>query len=306
MIRLARALVPLASALVVAVGLAAPAHAQTAPKTSTPPVIDRVLTFDVRSTATQTATQAGQTTDAASEWRMTIDVATTALDAAGFGGTIAIRHYRFSDERGGVKNFDSAAPDADATAKALAPDIMPLIGPTVRFKMLSSGQVLEVGGVDLLPQTKALPRIKSQIFGVDAARRVIAPAFSTRAPDDVEWKPGATWTASDEAAVGPDLIATARHTYTIDRIEGDVASISIRSVVDWPPMPERDGVKVASIATELTGTQTWNFATGLLVKYEGQQTTTATYATPKGDVHQETIAKVFMEPVTTAPPAASE
>lgn len=259
------------------------------------PKIGQREAYVYRSETTRESVAGDKTSTQRGEFEITLALTAKALNPDSVSFELRLLRYVLKDDqmRGGT--FDSSKPDADDLAKTLAPDVLPLLDKPLRIRVNDAGQIVGMDGVQDLPQTKALPRLRTQLLEAEVLNRALRPIFTTRAPEDTS-APGQSWTSKDQNTVAPGVFAIATNTHTLSEIEGDRATIDVKASVEWPTIPERNGVTVKSIETTFSAAQTWDVAASRLSRYESDQRTVSDLVTPQGPMKQDTRAKVTIIP----------
>jgi hypothetical protein len=284
----------LAVPVIVAVAALCPTPARAASdevKLAYAPKIEQKTRYTYRSELVRESTAGDKSTKLPSNFEFTIQLTPKALNPDTFSVELRLLRYTFADESMKGKSFDSDKPDADELAKVIAPDVLPLLDKPMRLIVANDGQIVGIDGVQDLPQTKALPRLRSQLLDQEVIKRAMRPLFSTRAPDN-KAAPGSTWSSTDQTSIAPGIAATASNTHTLKAIDKGLATIDITAKVEWPAIPERGGVTVKSIGSTFTATQVWDIAASRLSNYESSQRTTSDLVGPQGPMKQDTTAKI--------------
>ncbi|HHV29487.1 DUF6263 family protein [Acetivibrio mesophilus] len=169
------------------------------------------------------------------------------------------------ESNGAKQSFDSKNANADDSMSAIYSSF---IGKGFTAKMTKYGEIKEISGVDNLlnsivdsmdlgedevaqvfkEQTKESLR---QSFGDEAIKSAVQSA--TVFPDTESIKVGDTWTVDNSVKTIVDMKMTT--TYTLDKVEGEIAYISVKADYKSDPSTASDYMGM-QMTTDLSGTMT--------------------------------------------------
>lgn len=193
-------------------------------------------------------------------------------DESGGAAEVSIGWYAMAvtGSSGNRTGFDSRNPKANEVSAPLEHELAPLLHKSVRVEFDDGGNVLDVVGADVLPDTQLTEKLRKELFSLDAMRRKVGPMLGV-GRQTATAKVGDTWQRSDTIPVTLRFTMDVESRRTLVRIATDTAIIEDVSQVVVPPVDA--DAPVIPVVENASGacTQGWNIRKGVLDSLDAHQ-----------------------------------